>query len=205
MGGRRRRMFVGMLATARRVSSPRAAVITRTHFARMSVSAADRGGSPVLPKSVSASLESKAGPTLSDLPASPSPSVTDAHNRPFRFKLRKGEAEQLHLSPAMRRIVDLVNASQAEINDVKLRETLAEYQRHKTDTGSPEVQVALLTTRIGRLAAHLKDNHKDKHSYRGLMGMVQLRRKLMKYLKRTKPEDYYTLIGKLKLRDIKTK
>jgi len=160
-----------------------------------------------LPKTVSAQLQEDAGIVVESQPTqAPVATWTPPGNldpQPYRFKLKQGEAEALDLSPGMRRVVDLVNASQAEINQVQLQKVKETYQRHKTDTGSAHVQVAMLTSKITRLASHLKDHHKDRHSHRGLMAMVNQRRKLMKYLKRTKPEEYYDLLGKLKIRDIK--
>ena len=73
-------------------------------------------------------------------------------------------------------------------------------QMHDTDTGSPEVQVALLTARINQMTRHLQANRNDKHSRYGLMRMVNLRRKLLDYLKRTKLSVYQQLIEKLGLR-----
>ena len=75
-----------------------------------------------------------------------------------------------------------------------------EYGRHEGDTGSPEVQIALLTARINHLNEHLKINKKDHHSRRGLLLMVGQRRGLLDYLKATDIEDYRTLIAKLGLR-----
>ena len=75
-----------------------------------------------------------------------------------------------------------------------------EYKRSEGDTGSPEVQVALLTTRINQLQGHFKDNKQDHHSRRGLIRMVNQRRKLLDYLKRKDLERYNALIGKLGLR-----
>ena len=77
---------------------------------------------------------------------------------------------------------------------------LQDYQRAKSDTGSPEVQVALLTARITDLTEHFKAHVKDHHSRRGLLRMVSTRRKLLDYLKRTKVEHYRTLIERLGLR-----
>ena len=77
---------------------------------------------------------------------------------------------------------------------------VAEYARGEGDTGSPEVQVALLTTRINQLQGHFKANKQDHHSRRGLIRMVNQRRKLLDYLKRKDLERYNTLIGKLGLR-----
>ena len=72
--------------------------------------------------------------------------------------------------------------------------------REKNDTGSPEVQVAILTQRIKNLTDHFKDHHKDNHSRRGLLAMVNKRRSLLAYLKRTDVERYNALIQKLGLR-----
>lgn len=75
-----------------------------------------------------------------------------------------------------------------------------DYQRAIADTGSPEVQVALLTARINQLTDHFKVNAKDHHSRRGLLKMVSRRRKLLDYLKRTNLNSYKTLIDRLGLR-----
>ena len=72
--------------------------------------------------------------------------------------------------------------------------------RHETDTGSPEVQVALLTKQISELTAHLKKNHKDYHSRKGLLSMVANRRKHLRYLEKKSPKSYSALIKKLKLK-----
>ena len=77
---------------------------------------------------------------------------------------------------------------------------IEEHQRVKGDTGSPEVQVALLTARINGLTDHFKAHVKDHHSRRGLLKMVSQRRKLLDYLKRTDVDQYRSLIGKLELR-----
>lgn len=79
-------------------------------------------------------------------------------------------------------------------------EIIKEYGRTPNDTGSPEVQVALLTERINTLTEHLKENKKDHHSRRGLLKMVGKRRGLLEYLKRTDLEGYRNLIAKLGLR-----
>ena len=72
--------------------------------------------------------------------------------------------------------------------------------REKNDTGSPEVQVAILTQRIRNLTEHFKDHHKDNHSRRGLLQMVNKRRSLLAYLKKKDVERYNALIQKLGLR-----
>ena len=82
----------------------------------------------------------------------------------------------------------------------KKAEIVKEYQRGQGDTGSPEVQIALLTARINDLTPHFKANTKDHHSRRGLLRMVSRRRKLLDYFKRTNPEGYRELIARLGLR-----
>ena len=75
-----------------------------------------------------------------------------------------------------------------------------EYKKHEGDTGSPEVQIALLTFRINSLNEHLKEHKKDHHSRRGLLKMVGQRRGLLKYLKENDIEGYRSLIGRLGIR-----
>jgi small subunit ribosomal protein S15 len=77
---------------------------------------------------------------------------------------------------------------------------IADARVHETDTGSPEVQVSLLTARINQLTEHLKVHKHDLHSRRGLMMMVGQRRRLLAYLSRKSPDRYRTLIAKLGLR-----
>ena len=77
---------------------------------------------------------------------------------------------------------------------------VSEYQTKPNDTGSPEVQVALLTRNIVKLSDHFKTNHKDNHSRRGLISMVNKRRSLLDYLKRKDNERYRNLIQRLGLR-----
>jgi small subunit ribosomal protein S15 len=83
--------------------------------------------------------------------------------------------------------------------DVK-KQVVSKYRTHKTDTGSPEVQVALLSQRILLLTEHFKTHQKDHHSRRGLLTMVAQRRRLLKYLKSSSPERYKTLIQSLGIR-----
>lgn len=77
---------------------------------------------------------------------------------------------------------------------------LADFQRKLGDTGSPEVQVALLTARINGLTGHFKEHAKDHHSRRGLLKMVSQRRKLLDYLKGANADSYRALIERLGLR-----
>lgn len=77
---------------------------------------------------------------------------------------------------------------------------VSKFRVHKTDTGSPEVQVALLSRRIAELTEHFKTHHKDHHSRKGLLTLVAQRRRLLNYLKREEPERYKTLIQDLGIR-----
>ena len=79
-------------------------------------------------------------------------------------------------------------------------EIVGDYRRSSNDTGSPEVQVALLTARINDLTPHFKEHKKDHHSRRGLLRMVNQRRKLLDYLKGKNIDSYRTLITRLGLR-----
>ena len=80
------------------------------------------------------------------------------------------------------------------------KEIIKEFGKKETNTGSTEVQVALLTKRINQLTDHFKKNKKDHHSRRGLLGMINNRRKLLKYLKGKDENGYSSLIKKLGLR-----
>lgn len=86
------------------------------------------------------------------------------------------------------------------ISKEKKAAIIAEYGRKPGDTGSPEVQIAILTARIAELTEHLKVNQKDHHSRRGLLKMVGQRRGLLDYLKKTDLEGYRALIEKLGIR-----
>ena len=77
---------------------------------------------------------------------------------------------------------------------------MQDYARHDKDTGSPEVQVALLTTRITQLTDHLRTHSHDEHSRRGLLKLVGQRRRHLKYLSQSKPDVYRELIARLGLR-----
>ena len=79
-------------------------------------------------------------------------------------------------------------------------ELVGEFKQSENDTGSPEVQVAILTSRIVTLTEHFKDHKKDNHSRRGLLKMVSRRRRLLDYLKRKDQARYDTLISRLGLR-----
>lgn len=82
----------------------------------------------------------------------------------------------------------------------KKKETIKTFQKHDKDTGSSEVQIALLTERINGLSEHFKKNKKDHHSRRGLLMLVNKRRKLLKHLSSVDGEKYSEVISKLGLR-----
>ena len=86
------------------------------------------------------------------------------------------------------------------VSTTQKAQVVKDYQRTSSDTGSPEVQIALLTARISDLTEHFKTHVKDHHSRRGLLRMVGRRRKLLDYLKRTNAEKYRQLIDRLGLR-----
>ena len=86
------------------------------------------------------------------------------------------------------------------IDKEKKIELIEQYSRSKTDTGSPEVQIAILTQRIENLTEHFQSHNKDNHSKTGLMRLINQRRSLLAYLKRSKKESYDKLIDKLGLR-----
>lgn len=86
------------------------------------------------------------------------------------------------------------------ITQDRKQELIKEYGLKEGDTGSPEVQVAILTERINNLTEHLRAHHKDHHSRRGLLKMVGSRRRLLKYLQNQEMERYQTLIKRLGLR-----
>ena len=83
---------------------------------------------------------------------------------------------------------------------VEKAQIIKDYQRAGGDTGSPEVQIALLTTRINELAGHFKAHVKDHHSRRGLLKMVSQRRSLLDYLKRRNKDQYKVIIDRLGIR-----
>ncbi len=86
------------------------------------------------------------------------------------------------------------------ITKERKKELIGSYRRKKEDTGSPEIQVALLTTRIGELTGHLKVHSKDHASRRGLLMMVGKRRRLLDYLKTVDPQRYLDIIKRLEIR-----
>ena len=86
------------------------------------------------------------------------------------------------------------------ITKERKQELIHEYKRKDDDTGSPEVQIAILTTRINNLTEHMRTHKKDYASRRGLLMMVSRRRRLLDYLKKIEPQRYLAIIGRLEIR-----
>jgi len=82
----------------------------------------------------------------------------------------------------------------------KKKELISTFKENDADTGSPSVQIALLTERINSLSGHFKTHKRDHHSRQGLLRMVSIRRRLLEYLKRKDQEEYHNIIKKLDLR-----
>jgi small subunit ribosomal protein S15 len=86
------------------------------------------------------------------------------------------------------------------ITKERKQQVVKDYRRGNSDTGSPEVQIAILTTRINGLTEHMRTHKKDHASRRGLLMMVSRRRRLLDYLKKIEPQRYLTIIGRLEIR-----
>ncbi len=86
------------------------------------------------------------------------------------------------------------------IDKEKKHTSIEKFKKHQKDTGSADVQIAILTERINALTEHFKAHKKDHHSRRGLLRMVNRRRKLLDYLKKHNVEEYQNILDKLKLR-----
>ena len=85
------------------------------------------------------------------------------------------------------------------ITKEKKEEVVSQFRKNDSDTGSPEVQIAILTTRINNLTEHMRTNKKDYSTRRGLLGMVSRRRRLLVYLRQINPDRYLDIIEKLNL------
>lgn len=86
------------------------------------------------------------------------------------------------------------------ITKERKHEIIRDFRHNEQDTGSPEVQIAILTTRINSLTEHMRTHSKDYASRRGLLAMVSRRRRLLNYLRRIEPQRYLTVIGRLGIR-----
>lgn len=104
-------------------------------------------------------------------------------------------------APKVAKKVHSTGSGQAAVPppSVEKQKIIKEFQVNNGDTGSPEVQIALLTSRIDKLVSHLKGNPTDNHSRRGLLGIVSKRRRLMNYLEKRDAARYKEVLGKLEL------
>lgn len=125
------------------------------------------------------------------------PEAVDAQNT-LRYGL---SAEQVKdLPDAIKQTLMLHNGSQSEVNKVQISKAIQAFQRFPGDTGSSEVQVAVLTQKILYLTEHMKQNRKDVHSRRGLVAMVNQRKSLLKYLKKNDLQKFKAVLGALNIR-----
>ena len=108
---------------------------------------------------------------------------------------RAGGTEPLKLPSVMQ-----LNDQQQNMSTAAITDTVAQFKHHDKDTGSSEVQIAILTARINHLTEHLRTHRKDFHSRRGLLQMASRRRKLLDYVKRGDVNKYVELLAKLGLR-----
>ncbi|DBA03777.1 TPA: hypothetical protein N0F65_005667 [Lagenidium giganteum] len=121
----------------------------------------------------------------------------------FRFGLNLDDPSLAQDSPELNQlkaVLSLENASQRELNKAQIAKAIETFQRFPGDTGSSEVQIAVLTQKILRSTAHAQGHKKDHHSRRGLIAMVEKRRKLLKYLRREDLQKYRAVVAALGLR-----
>jgi small subunit ribosomal protein S15 len=121
----------------------------------------------------------------------------------YRFGLRANDPSFMNLvaeNPQLKAVLSLSNASQRELNKAQIAKAIEMFQRFPGDTGSSEVQIAVLTQKILRSTTHAQGHKKDHHSRRGLIGMVERRRKLLKYLRREDLQKFRAVVSALGLR-----
>ncbi|CCI42375.1 unnamed protein product [Albugo candida] len=125
----------------------------------------------------------------------------------YRFGLKLDDPDQVPAeirdSPSfsqLKAILSLSNASKRELNQAQVAKAVETFQRFPGDTGSTEVQIAVMTQKVARLTEHVKTHRKDNHSRRGLLILVQKRKKLIKYLRRENLSKFRAVVGALGLR-----
>jgi small subunit ribosomal protein S15 len=114
-------------------------------------------------------------------------------------KTEKTVKAEKTVKPAKASKKTVVTDAVVQIPSPEKQEIITQFQVKEGDTGSPEVQVALLTKRIEKLVLHLKTNNTDNHSRRGLLGIVSKRRRLLNYLEKKDNARFKTIVSKLKL------
>jgi small subunit ribosomal protein S15 len=116
----------------------------------------------------------------------------------LRFGVSESQASEL--PPLVRQVLDPKNASAGEVQQMVQRKIMQDFRIHELDTGSPEVQIAVLSARISYLTGHLKQHKKDKSAQRGMLLLVQQRRRLLQYLRGEDTSRYEALVKRLNLR-----
>ena len=125
------------------------------------------------------------------------PEPVDTHTA-LRYRLTPEQVE--NLPATLRPCLTLNNASQNEVNKVRIARAIEAFQRFPGDTGSSEVQIAVLTQKISYLTEHMQQHRKDVHSRRGLVGMVNKRKSLLNYLKKKDLGKFKAVVSTLNLR-----
>lgn len=154
---------------------------------------------------VSAACAANAAPQLRTISYVAPPKVTKDTYYRFGIKLddpalaADGEEESAALTQ-LKAVLSLQNASQHELNKAQIAKAIETFQRFPGDTGSSEVQVAVLTQKILHSTFHAQQHKKDHHSRRGLIAMVEKRRKLLKYLRREDLQKFRAVVAALGLR-----
>ena len=123
-------------------------------------------------------------------------------SRPAGYRFGFTDADLADQPDSIRQMLSLENAAQAEVNQFRVSKAIESFQRFDGDTGSPEVQIAVLSERILYLTHHTQTHRKDVHSRRGLIGLLNKRTGMLKYLKRTDPHKYIEVIRALDIRGI---
>lgn len=118
----------------------------------------------------------------------------------FGIQLPEPTADEPEALAQLRAALSLRNASQHELNKAQIARAIETFQRFPGDTGSSEVQIAVLTQKIQHSTLHAQQHKKDHHSRRGLIAMVEKRRKLLKYLRREDLQKYRAVVAALGLR-----
>lgn len=112
------------------------------------------------------------------------------------------DKQAANLNNGLKRLLSFEFASQSEITDFRKKEVRKQFRREPADTGSPEVQIAILTVQINALSDHLLKHKKDIHSRRGLQLATSKRKAQMEFLKRKNPPKYYEVISAMKIPDL---
>lgn len=138
-------------------------------------------------------------PDVNKIPFQEEKEVPEDIKGHYRFGIKAEEIEPYPLK--LKEALSLKNAPIREVKEFRISKAIEKFSRKSSDTGSSEVQIAVMTIKIERLNEHMKKHHKDFSTKRGHEILVNRRRKLLKYLKRTKPEAYYRVIKEYKIPD----